>query len=260
MSHEHIVERTRAEVAHHVRNLMAWWYQIAVLVAALGFGALALLARTVWYFPIDLELTRAIQRTNTPWFDGLLGAVTWIGFPPQSNFIFGAVIVGLLLFGLRIEALMTFFAAAGSAGLWYLISPLVGRPRPSPELVDVAMQIPAGSFPSGHVLNLTAIFGFLIYLTLLLLFRTWVRRALVALLALPILTIGFARVEAGAHWPSDVLGGYMLGGLWLALTIHLYRWTKERFSKQRPVDTSPREQAARSTDQHAPLTPSSSIR
>ena len=226
------VEQTRDEVARRARDVMAWRYQIAVLVAAVGFGMLALLARTILYFPVDLQVTRAVQGHSPPWLDWLLEAVTWIGFPPQSNVIFGAVVLGLFLAGRRVEALMTAFAAVGSAGLWFLVTPLIGRPRPSPELVEVAVQIPTGSFPRGHVVNLTAIFGFLIYLALLLVFDPWRRRALVALLALPILVIGFARIEDGAHWPSDVLGGYMLGWLWLAVTIWLYgrarRWLAGR--------------------------------
>jgi membrane-associated phospholipid phosphatase len=234
MDRRQIGERRGEEMAGRARHLRAWWFRIAVLVVAIGFGALALLARTVWYFPIDLELTRTIQGARTPWLDGLLDGVSWVGFPPQSNIVFGAVILGLFLLGHRLEALMTAFAAGGSAGLWYLITPLVGRPRPSPELVDVAMQIPAGSFPSGHALNLTAIFGFLIYLTVLHVRPDLPRRLLEVLLALPILTIGFARVEDGAHWPSDVLGGYMLGGLWLVLTIQLYRWARHRRSGSHP--------------------------
>ena len=234
-----IAEQTGHEVARRARELLAWRFQITVLVAALGFGVLALLARTVWYFPVDLELTRAIQGTRLPWLDGPLGAVTWVGFPPQSNVVFGAVILGLFLLGRRLEALLTAVAAVGSAGLWYLITPLVGRPRPSPELVEVAMQIPTGSFPSGHVVNLTAIFGFLIYLTLLLVADARARWGLSALLALPILAIGFARIEDGAHWPSDVLGGYMLGWLWLAVTIQVYRWTRQRLAERHGRATGP---------------------
>ena len=226
------VEQTRDEVARRARDLVAWRYQIAALVAAVGFGVLALLARTVWYFPVDLQVTRAVQGHSPDWLNWLLEAVTWIGFPPQSTVIFGLVILGLFLAGRRLEAAMTAFAAVGSAGLWFLVTPLVGRPRPSPELVEVAVQIPTGSFPSGHVANLTAIFGFLIYLALLLVYDRWRRRALVALLAVPIAVIGFARIEDGAHWPSDVLGGYMLGWLWLAVTIWLYararRWLAGR--------------------------------
>ena len=120
-----------------------------------------------------------------------------------------------------------------AAALWYAIAPLVHRPRPSPDLVQVSQQIPAGSFPSGHALNLTAIFGFLLYLAYLHLPAGWPRRLVIALLALPIATIGLARVYAGAHWPSDALGGYLLGFLWLALTIHLYRWARHHLARRR---------------------------
>lgn len=224
-----LVETARAEVGsaqqevvRRARDLIAGRFYLAVVLAAVGFAVLALLARTVWYFPIDLQVTRAIQDASPAWLDVPLGAITWIGFPPQSNIIFGTIIVGLFLMGRRLEAAMLLVAAIGSIGLWYAINPLIDRPRPSPDLVEVAIQIPTGSFPSGHVVNLTAIFGFLIYLTLLLVFNPWIRRGLVALLALPILVVGYARIEDGAHWPSDVLGGYMLGWLWLALTIWLY--------------------------------------
>ncbi len=216
--------------AHRARHLRSWQFQIGVLVATLMFAGLALLARTVLYFEIDLMLTRAIQELRWPWLDTLFAAVTWVGFPPQSNVIFGTVIVGMFLLGLRFEAVMTFFAAAGSAGLWLLIAPFVGRPRPSPELVYVAEQIPAGSFPSGHALNLTAIFGFLLYLVFVHAPPGWWRPLVLVLLSVPILTVGVARVQVGAHWPSDVLGGYLLGGIWLALTIALYRWGKRRLA------------------------------
>jgi undecaprenyl-diphosphatase len=216
--------------AHRGRHLRAWRFQIGLLLACLAFGVLALLARTMLYFPLDLELTRAIQAIPLPWLGTFLDAITWIGFPPQSNYVFGGLIVLLFLVGRRLESLMLFFAAAGSISLWYLFAPMIDRPRPSPELVNVAMQIPYGSFPSGHVVNLTAIFGFLAFLVWTLLPARWWRGVLLALLGLPILTVGFARIHAGAHWPSDVLAGYLLGGIWLALSIHLYRWAKQRLS------------------------------
>jgi membrane-associated phospholipid phosphatase len=75
------------------------------------------------------------------------------------------------------------------------------------------MQLPQGSFPSGHVLNLTATFGFLIFLVYRWRGSPPLRWGLILLLAFPILTIGFARVYEGAHWASDVLGGYLLGSL-----------------------------------------------
>ena len=227
---EEAVEGARHEITHRASQVRSWRFEVGLLVA-IGLAALLTwLARTIAYFPLDVELTRTLQALENPWLETFLRGVGWIGFPPQSNYIFGTIVLAMFLVGLRVEAVMTFFAAAGSAGLWFLLAPLVDRPRPSPETVRVAMELPTGGFPSGHVLNLTAIFGFLIYLTIVLLKDVRWRSLLVALLAVPILTVGVARVYDGAHWPSDVLGGYLIGGIWLGLTIQIYRWAKAKLS------------------------------
>lgn len=223
---EAAVKGARHEITHRTSQVRSWRFEVGLLVA-IGLAALLTwLARTIAYFPLDVELTRQLQALENPWLETFLRGVGWIGFPPQSNYIFGTVVLAMLLVGLRLESAMTFFAAAGSAGLWFLLAPLVDRPRPSPEMVRVAMELPTGGFPSGHVLNLTAIFGFLIYLTIVLVSDVRWRSLLAALLAVPILTVGVARVYDGAHWPSDVLGGYLIGGIWLGLTIQIYRWAK----------------------------------
>lgn len=228
---EEAVKGARHEITHRASQARSWRFEVGLIVAIVLAGLFAWLARTVAYFPLDVELTRAIQSIENPGLETFFRAVAWIGFPPQSNVIFGGVVLALFLVGLRLEAVMTFFAAAGSAGLWFLIVPLVDRPRPSPEMVRVALELPTGSFPSGHVLNLTAIFGFLIYLAIVLVADVRWRSLLVALLAVPILTIGVARIYDGAHWPSDALGGYLIGGIWLGLTVQIYRWTRTRFTR-----------------------------
>jgi membrane-associated phospholipid phosphatase len=229
MRAESLGGKAHHEITHRASLLRSWRFEVGLLVAIVVAALFAWLARTVAYFPLDVELTRAIQGIEDPWILTVFQVVGWIGFPPQSNFIFGAIVIALFLIGLRLEAVMTLFAAAGSAGLWFLLAPFVDRPRPSPEVVRVVMELPTGGFPSGHVLNLTAIFGFLIYLTIVLLRDVRWRSLLVAVLAVPIVTIGLARIYEGAHWPSDVLGGYLIGGIWLGLTIQIYRWAQARF-------------------------------
>jgi undecaprenyl-diphosphatase len=225
-----------AEVGHEQRQpdtrLRSWRFLVVVFLATVAASALAFLAKSIPYFPFDVEVTRSIQSLSIPGLEPFFRAVAWVGFPPQSNFIWGALILGLFVFGLRLEAAMFAFAAVGSAGLWFAIVPLVDRPRPSPELVNVAMQLPTGSFPSGHVLNLTAIFGFLIFLVVVTVGNVLLRRVVAAVLGVPILTIGISRIYDGAHWPSDVLGGYMIGGIWLALTIGLYQTLNKHFRRR----------------------------
>jgi undecaprenyl-diphosphatase len=46
--------------------------------------------------------------------------------------------------------------------------------------------------------------------------------------ALPVLLIGFSRITLRAHWPSDVLGAYLLSGVWLGFSLDVYRRWKRR--------------------------------
>jgi undecaprenyl-diphosphatase len=200
---------------------------ICLAVAIVVFAGLALLARTTAYFWFDVPVTLAIQTLDWPPLRAYLLAMSWLGLPPQSNVIFGGLIVGLALIGRRWEAAGLLVAAVGSISLFYLLAPLVARPRPSADLVQVVGQIGYGSFPSGHVTNLTAIFGFLSFLSYTLLRRSWWRTLLLLVCAAPVVSIGVARVYVGQHWPSDVLGGYLLGSIWLAVTIWLYRRARQ---------------------------------
>ena len=91
---------------------------------------------------------------------------------------------------------------------------------PTQMFADALPQSDAVNYPSGHVAYATALFGFLGFLGLE---RRRVEAALVALLLIAIM--GPARVLTGAHIPSDVLGGYLLGAAWLLVAI---LWTTRR--------------------------------
>jgi len=112
---------------------------------------------------------------------------------------------------------------------------VVYRPRPSPDLVHVLNQLPSSGFPSGHVLAATTFCGFLAFLGYSLLKPGALRKALLVGFGLFILLMGLSRIYEGHHWFSDVMGAYLFGSLWLALTIKIYRWGKPRFFVHQPV-------------------------
>ena len=113
------------------------------------------------------------------------------------------------------------------------------RPRPPGSLVHVEHVLPAGSsFPAGHVLNFTVFAGFLCYLAWVRLAPSPLRTILAAMLVAMIALMGVARIHAGEHWPSDVLGGYLIGILWLVATIELYRWGIRRSGVRLPAIAS----------------------
>ncbi|MFF2288091.1 phosphatase PAP2 family protein [Peribacillus butanolivorans] len=69
------------------------------------------------------------------------------------------------------------------------------------------------SFTSVHATNAIALYGFLALLIWQYLSSS--RTMLIFISAIFILTIGFSRIYLGAHYPSDILGGFFTGGFWL---------------------------------------------
>lgn len=201
-----------------------WWVLVLGLAA---FIAIAVAAHSIPYFAFDLAASRALQSLRSPVLDRTAEWLAWPGFPPQSNLIFGTLLLLMVASRHFLAAVFELFAAGGSAALWFAIAPLVDRSRPSPDLVYVSWQLPGGSFPSGHVLNLTAGLGFAWFLAYTLLPQSWWRTTIVWLLPVYTLLLGVARVYSGQHWLSDVVGGYLLGALWLWLSVSMFQWTGE---------------------------------
>jgi membrane-associated phospholipid phosphatase len=93
----------------------------------------------------------------------------------------------------------------------------VDRARPVwPDPVDSAHF---AAYPSGHALTATVVFGLLLWL----LHRHGVGRALwrtaVAVAVVSVVGVGLTRIWLGVHWPSDVLGGWLMGATLVALAV-----------------------------------------
>ncbi len=56
----------------------------------------------------------------------------------------------------------------------------------------------------------------------------------ISAVALFLALMSFARIYSGQHWPSDVLAGCLLGGLWLVVVVGLYVWGERRVAARRP--------------------------
>ena len=94
---------------------------------------------------------------------------------------------------------------------------LFGRARPLTEYA-ANIRVDAFSFPSGHASGSIIAYGLLAYIAWQVLPQPWSSIVVVALIALIIL-IGISRIYLGAHFPSDVIAGWLLGGVVLAMVI-----------------------------------------
>jgi membrane-associated phospholipid phosphatase len=218
-----------------VRHRRARLFQVYVALASIAFIALATLARFVNYFPIDLQITLAVQQIHNPAFNVLMQYLTILGFTPQVTLIWCLTALLLYVTGLKWEAAMTLFSVAGVSVLRAVVKLIVQRPRPEDGLVVVAQKISEFSFPSGHVLFYTGFVGFLWFLCYTLLKPGWRRTLGLWVFGLTIPLAGLSRVYLGEHWASDVLGSYLLGSAWLWFSVVVYNWGKPRFFVRQPV-------------------------
>jgi len=197
--------------------------EICFGVLLILYAVLAILANRYAYFAWDLKTERAIQSITTPGFESLMIFISALGGGWEPFAL--VLMAGLALFVARrrIEAVVCAVGTGIGSIIDTLLKELSGRPRPSPELVEVFKHYGRESFPSGHVFFYVEFFGFLFFLAYVLLNRGPLRRLVLIVLGTLIALVGISRVYLGAHWPSDVVGAYLAGGIWLMLTIEVYR-------------------------------------
>jgi membrane-associated phospholipid phosphatase len=180
---------------------------------------------------LDLPITKEVQETNFRPIGWLMEAISWPGFMPW-NFVFPIIIIlGIALLRRFAEAAFLALATALS-GLSEVVKALVHRVRPDATLVNVIGHPTGSSFPSGHVTEYTLFFGFLFYLIFTLLPRSILKTILLVFCGLMVGLVGISRIWLGAHWASDVLGGYTFGFGLLLLVIWGYRGWEVRQVKK----------------------------
>jgi membrane-associated phospholipid phosphatase len=215
-----------AQPAHAPHRTRRAEVSFAILLAL--YAVLAVLAHYFAYFSWDLKTERAIQSIKLPGFEILMFWVSVLGSGWEP---FGLVLMaGLALFAARrrVEALVCVIGSAAGSGVDTLLKEISGRPRPSEDLVHVLKHYERESFPSGHVFFYVEFFGFLFFLAYVLLKRGPLRSGVLVILGILISVVGISRVYLGAHWPSDVVGAYLAGGIWLILMIEVCRRIQAR--------------------------------
>ena len=131
-----------------------------------------------------------------------------------------AVAVLMVARGHRRAALYSVGVMVTTTAAYTLIKVLVGRSRPEWQLDQALLS--SKSFPSGHAASITAFGGILIVLVVMLVRRGNVRRLLYLLIGLVVVVVCLDRVLLGRHYPSDVVGGFLLGMGMVALGLAVY--------------------------------------
>ncbi|HCQ30865.1 TPA: hypothetical protein DIU27_00585 [Candidatus Collierbacteria bacterium] len=187
------------------------------------FVLIGLLAHRYAYFGYDLAISRQLQSFHNPIFSTAMILVSEVGNDHNLEIIVVLAMSLLFFTGLKAEAVKTALLTVASATAGSLAKSFINRPRPDMELVYIQGVYQDKSFPSLHVLTFTVFFGYMLYLAIYKVRTKWLQLFISLSAIILILTIGISRIYLGAHWASDVAGGYLLGAAFLILAIILGR-------------------------------------
>jgi undecaprenyl-diphosphatase len=195
-------------------------------VLLLGAATLSYMASIYPFFAWDQPLAGWISDLTLPGLGGLMIAASWSGNYTVAGISYLMTLPLAIRWGGWNAGLLVL--AMGALDLSNsVIKALVGRPRPMPLHPGEA-----GSFPSGHTVHAVLLLGLIWLLFSPRMQGQRQRQALAGLLVTMALLVGASRVYLERHWPSDVLGGYLIGGL--ALWAFWWAWRSSRLGILRP--------------------------
>ncbi|HEU5279766.1 MAG TPA: phosphatase PAP2 family protein [Gaiellaceae bacterium] len=174
----------------------------------------------------DLSFARWLAGERTTPGTDFFRALTFIGSPATAATI--AAVLCVLLYRRRrlVDAALLPLVLAGAELLNVVLKLSFHRARP--EVASV--QLDTYSFPSGHAMVSTAVYGTLAYLAWSRLRDRRARLALVIGTSALVALICFSRLYLGVHYLSDVLAGAAGGAFWLAASIAAQTIYGERFA------------------------------
>jgi undecaprenyl-diphosphatase len=197
-------------------------YASVMLVATAGFVGLAVFVNQQDVITnFDAHVAQAIQSINLPVVSWILFHMSDLGWAPLDIVCVVGIAGALFALRLRLEAVLVVVATLAAGELGTLTKGIVQRARPTSSFVHLAGHLADFSFPSGHVIFATVLFGTTFAIVWIVWSSSLVRNAVLVLLAALVLLMGPSRIYLGEHWPTDVLGAYCLGGLCLAVTVEV---------------------------------------
>jgi undecaprenyl-diphosphatase len=198
----------------------------AGVIAALVFTVRKPMRR---YKPMDLAVLARVQGMVNHQTTRLMLFITFLG---KHQFLIPANLL-LILYFLFI-ARQTWFSirvaaiALSSLVLMFLLKWLFKRKRPLSPLLKAARGL---SFPSGHAIMSVSFFGMIIYCILHSILPVWLKIIFTIFLVIVILLIGFSRIYLRVHYASDVISGFIVGLIWLLISLVLIGQA-EKYSRE----------------------------
>lgn len=197
------------------------------IIGLVVFLAFSLLIQTSYIQAIDEQIILYGEHLRNTWLTNIMIFFTTVGSIKVTGPLTIIISVYFIWKKKWLEFIFVYINLYSVRTFNRFLKDLFHRERPDlNRIIDVGEL----SFPSGHAMNSTAIYGFFIYL--------WINRkpgqqgnrfSIIATILLVFL-IGVSRVYIGVHYVTDILAGFAAGGVWLFVVVTIFQLIRRKLS------------------------------
>lgn len=201
---------------------------LLLFAATIAFGV-AVTARRFHDFDIAVSHALNMQPGVSPdWLILVMQGISWIGGGIQRYVIVGSLALALWRWSGRGAALAMAVATLASAMTSDILKNFFARVRP--DLVPQLDLMSSPAFPSSHATNAAVV-----YLLFIMLVPQARHPAWQLATAAMILLTGLSRILLNVHWPTDVIGGWMLGTSFALMAAAVISFRREQRQNKDPT-------------------------
>jgi len=161
----------------------------------------------------DFYIYNFIIQFRNNFLDSFFMLITKFG---NNNVVFMIVFLFLII-KRNYSSFVLSFLAIISPAVMFIIKTLIARARPN---ILRIIEVGGYSFPSGHSMIAVCVYGYFIYYVFKNFNNLVLKYIVCSILLLLILLIGISRIYLGVHYPSDVVGGYLISSVILIIIIN----------------------------------------
>ncbi|GAE36942.1 phosphatase PAP2 family protein [Halalkalibacter akibai] len=214
-----------------MKRKLGWMFVFFLLLPLIGFISTTYLVSNGKVLPFDEHAINWVKTIETPALTKVMLFFSHLGSTgPVIVISCMFLIIIYILYRKFDEVVLFVIASLGSTGINQGLKFLFKRDRPLEQIVKET----GFSYPSGHTMAAVTLYGIIVFLFWRHIKTVRGRTMLILFSSLMIIIIGFSRIYLRVHYPSDIIGAFLLSGIWLYLNIWTYQYLMEkRYDKEK---------------------------